>query len=508
MTYTSFLFWGLFLPITLTIYHFLPSKWRSSFLLLANLCLYFIWTKKWLLLHLLTVLWVYILIRCLEYVDKLDILKKKKENYKKVIVGIGIVGILSLLIYLKYWNFLISLFSPFLSTSKYIRQLAMPLGISYYSLQLISLLVDCKTKKVVKPTFKQILLYTTFFGTVVLGPITRFQEVIYQLIKGEDIKWLNIKQGTLRIIWGIMKKMVLADSIAPIVALIFKSYAHQGSVVVLGAFLCTMQIYMDFSGAIDMAIGAARLFGIILPENFKQPFFAKNAADFWRRWHITLGHFFRDYIFYPVSLSKPIQKLSKWIRKKLGKEYARLIGPFIALLAVWLANGLWHGPQWTYIVYGLYYFVLILLELILEKPMQKFYHKMNWEVDGKVNSIFRFFKLLIIVCFGEMMFLSNSLLLTKQMLISVITNFHLVDIYTFFKAGAMPFSQCLAIVIGFVGVIIYNISEEKQWHWRSKYQSLPFMIKGLLLYILLMYIVIFACYGPGFDTIAMMYAGF
>lgn len=144
-----------------------------------------------------------------------------------------------------------------------------------------------------------------------------------------------------------MKKMLIADRLDPAVSKIFTSYTQDGLFSLIGAVLCTIQLYMDFSGIVDICLGSAEIFGIKLPENFRQPFFTENASDFWRRWHITLGTFLRDYVFYPISLAKTTRRLSKFFTKHFGKVAGKFIGPLIALFAVWFLNGLWHGPRNT-----------------------------------------------------------------------------------------------------------------------------------------------------------------
>ena len=156
-------------------------------------------------------------------------------------------------------------------------------------------------------------------------------------------------------------------------------------------------------------MGSAEIFGIKLPENFRQTFFAENASDFWRRWHIALGTFLRDYVFYPISLAKPIHHLSKFFTKHFGKGAGKFIGPFIALFAVWFLNGLWHGPYWSYIFYGLYYFCFMILEILLKKPVDTFFKKHQIDEKQIGLRLFRFIKLFIIVIIGELFFRAQTL---------------------------------------------------------------------------------------------------
>ena len=188
----------------------------------------------------------------------------------------------------------------------------------------------------------QLALYSSFFGTIVEGPITRYGDIFESLFAGEPITADSFMMGAQRITWGLFQKLVIADHLDVVVKNIFTDHYESGSLAFLGAVLCTIQLYMDFAGTIDIVIGSAQMIHVQVAENFRQPFFAKNASDFWRRWHITLGTFLRDYIFYPISLSKSIQRMTKRLKAHNHKHLARYAGPMIALFFVWLTNGIWH----------------------------------------------------------------------------------------------------------------------------------------------------------------------
>lgn len=165
--------------------------------------------------------------------------------------------------------------------------------------------------------------------------------------------------------------MVVADRFYYMVSYIFSNYQKlDGSIMLVGAMAYTAQLYMEFSGGMDIIIGSGQIFGITLPENFRQPFASKNASEFWRRWHITLGTFFKDYIFYPVSLAKPVKNFAKKVKNVFGRNVSKFVAPTVALFCVWICNGLWHGAQWTFIFYGMYYFVIIFIETITEAPVK------------------------------------------------------------------------------------------------------------------------------------------
>ena len=240
-------------------------------------------------------------------------------------------------------------------------------------MQAVSYIVDVYKKKTpADRNLWRLALYMAFFPSIMEGPICRYSETAEALYAGERLTYHNITFGSQRIVWGLFKKVVLADRLSPLVELVFSKYTQYGGItVLLGAICYTLQLYADFSGCIDMTIGTAEMFGVRLPENFRQPFFSRTASEFWRRWHITLGAWFKDYIFYPLSLTKWIKSMGKKARLKFGRHVGPVIQTIVPLLAVWLSNGIWHGTGWNYIFFGLYYFVLILTGNLLEPLIGK-----------------------------------------------------------------------------------------------------------------------------------------
>jgi D-alanyl-lipoteichoic acid acyltransferase DltB (MBOAT superfamily) len=298
--------------------------------------------------------------------------KKKKARdllVQKVVVTLGVLSVLGTLFMSKYYTFV----ADNINLLMYLKGKPMPMpgiqvmtavGLSYFVLQSVAYMVDVYWDKVdVQRNPFKILMYLTFFPTLVQGPIALMRDMQGTLFAGESLKLENIERGYIRIIWGAFKKIVVADRISVAVNSLYDvGTPRTGMYIAAAAIFFTIQEYMDFSGCVDIAIGSAEIFGIVLPENFRQPFVSRNASEFWRRWHITLGTFFKTYIFYPVSLSKLTKKWNKFGKKKLNPYGTRLGDMAIALLPVWLCNGIWHGPKWTYIFYGIYYFIIIMIE--------------------------------------------------------------------------------------------------------------------------------------------------
>ena len=284
--------------------------------------------------------------------------------------------------------------------------------------------------------------------------------------------------------------------------------SYSGAAYLFGAVLCTLQLYYDFAGTVDICLGSAKIFGVKLPENFRQPFFAKNAGDFWHRWHITLGTWFKDYIFYPISFAKPMGKLSKKVKNVFGIGVSKLFTPTIALFAVWISNGLWHGPKITYIFYGLYYFVLIFIENCLEKPIGKFNEKHNINDDNKLLKAFRFIKLCVIVVVGETIFRADSVADGFRMLGKIFTDFDFsAFIHSLSDLVHEPY-DLIIMFVGFIIVLIVDIMRERGKCFTSYLETKPKAVRWIFWYIAIFIVILFGAYGPGYDAVAMMYATF
>lgn len=508
MSYNSVRYLLGFLPVLLLSYQVTPRKFRWILLLLFNVLFFWMWSGRLLVWMLISIFIAYIAGKEMINVgSSKDREKRKKEKKKKNRIKFwAILFELAILISLKYTNFIGSSVSSLTGNVWNTLNIAVPIGISYYTLQSISFIADVQTGKIQEVSLRKLALYMSFFPTIVEGPITRYEEVGDSLAAGESLKAENIAVGFERIIIGLLKKTVIADHLAGTVNALFAGYGQNGALAFLGAVFCTWQLYMDFSGTIDIAIGSAKMLGITLPENFRQPFFAKNAGDFWHRWHITLGTFFRDYIFYPVSLSKPVMKMTKFLRAHDMKWGSRYAGPALALLLVWLANGFWHGPHLTYAGYGLYYFVLMFIEMQLTKPFEKWCARHH--LAGMPLTVFRFIKLFFIVIIGEMFFRASTFTAGWAMFCTWFKPWHLSEAVSFLLSNGLDSIDWIASIAASIFLISISVLKEKKFPIRKKFQSQTTIVRWGILYTIMIYIALFGAYGPGYDAIAMMYANF
>lgn len=357
MVFSSLTFLFAFLPITAALYFLIPNRiWRNGVLLAASLLFYAWGEPVYILLLLLAALEGYVGARVME--------RQKTVSGRKWVLGITTALLLGNLAVFKYLGFVCQSLSPVIPALKNVEALALPIGISFYTFQILSYNIDLYRGKVgLQRSFLQLLLYVSLFPQLIAGPIVRYAAVEHDL-RCRAETWDDAGAGVRRFIRGLAKKVLLANSAARIAEIV---YAGDAAIFGTGAYWLaavsyTLQIYFDFSGYSDMAIGLGRLFGFRFPENFDYPYRSRSVTEFWRRWHISLSTWFRDYVYIPLGGNRTSK--AKWVRN---------------ILVVWALTGLWHGAAWNFVLWGLYYAVLLLLEKALEKPvLQKLPGALRW----------------------------------------------------------------------------------------------------------------------------------
>ena len=298
-----------------------------------------------------------------------------KKDRKKVLTA-AVIAVLGLLLVLKYGGFAVRIANRVIAFTKIslpVPEFLVPLGISYYTLIAIGYLMDIYKGKIKaqKNIFK-LMLFLAFFPQITQGPMSRYKTLSGQLYEGHRYDYHNLSFGCQRMLWGFFKKLVIADRMQPMVQEIFGKYQNYGGITCfLGCVYMTVWMYADFSGYMDIVAGVAELFGIRLDENFKRPFFAKSLAEYWRRWHISLSGWFRDYMFYPLAVSSPAVKFGKLGRKWFGTRVGKLFPSLFALAFVWFSTGLWHAASMRYIFWGVANGIIIMGAMIAEPWFKK-----------------------------------------------------------------------------------------------------------------------------------------
>ena len=361
------------------------SRYQNLFLLIASYIFYGYWDYRFLSLIFLSTLVDFF---CAKFMLKATVEKRKLLLFISIIFNLGILG------YFKYMGFFVDSFKSILSYFNYdfdldyTLNIILPVGISFYTFQTMSYTIDVYRGKLA-PTkeFISFASFVSFFPQLVAGPIERATNLLPQILNKRKFNLKQSMEGFHLIVWGFFKKIVIADSLAPIVDDIFMNYQHlEGTVLVLGALYFTIQIYCDFSGYSDIAIGLAKLLGINLMTNFNFPYFSTDISDFWRRWHISLSTWFRDYVYIPLGGS----------RNSLTKT-------LINITIVFLVSGLWHGANWTFVAWGLFHSIIYIIYTLYTRS-----NKTNSLISNTPGSL-KTFLLFILIVFSWILFRSNSI---------------------------------------------------------------------------------------------------
>ena len=515
MTFFSFTF-AIFLIISLFIYYIFPKKYQWYVLLLANTVFYLYSGIGHIVFIVLSSLITFFAAKLVSIqnenlkskkaiLSKDDFKEEKKHvQLKKRLILIGMLLLnIGILFYLKYWRILIGS-----------KTLLLPLGISYYTLSTIGYFMDVYNSKYEREhNFLKYFVFVSFFPQLLLGPITRYNQTGIQFKDEKYFDFENIKHGTMMILYGCLKKYLVANLLVKHIGTIFDSeYAnYPGCLLMLGILMYAVYQYADFSGGTDLVLGIAELFGIKLPQNFKQPYFSISIANFWQRWHITLGSWMRDYVFYPLALTKGMQKISKWSTEHLGKHFGRTLPACIANIVVFMLVGIWHGPEMHFFVWGLYNGFVIALSDILKPVFQNINKKLHINDKSKGWHLFQIIRTFIIVNIGwyfdritdvkkSFIYLKNTfvhfgnplLLASKDYMNQILGN--ISDFQ----------SHIMLVFIGSMIIFIISILKENKIDVYKEIQKRNIAVRWLAYYIPLILIILSLSFSSG--DVGFMYA--
>ncbi len=530
MSYTSFVYL-LLIAVTFLVYYVVPCKVRWYVLLVANLFFYLSAGPAELAILLVAVVASFFAGKIISrYNQKVKGLKKdetldkvqqkqKKEEYnkrKKRVLWLGLGVPIGVLLVVKYTNFVLGSVNSVLDMMKVEGQMSLvslvvPLGISFYTFQIIAYIMDVYKGKIeAEQNFLRYMLYASFFPSVVQGPIPRFAQLSPQLYEGHEFKFENLRDGAILILWGFAKKLILAERLNVFVATIYDNYmSYEGVIFAVATIAFSIQIYADFSGCMDIAIGTARIFGIELTPNFLRPYFSKNMPEFWRRWHATLGSWFRDYVFFPFSISKTSLKINKNARNWFGEGAGRIVSASMPILVVWSLTGIWHGPEWKYVAWGLFHGMLIILSTIFTSKFEALGQKWNIRMDCFSFRLYQMARTFFLCCVGRVFFRASSIsaafMIFKRTLQT--TGLYLLKPQYFFEYGINQ-ANWIVVLVFFVVWFTVSVLEEKYGDVLELFSKQNLIFRWIVLYILLFSVIIFGQYGPGYDVADFIYEQF
>jgi len=363
--------------------------------------------------------------------DEKKALKARFKQRKKWITALVLFVNFGILAALKYRNFAADNMNLLFGTHFSSAKLLLPLGISFYTFQSMGYLIDVYRGKYApdRNPFR-FALFVSFFPQILQGPIGRYDRLASQLYGQKSFSLTRIERGLQLMLWGYFKKIVIADRAAVVVSEVFGNYQSYGGILVMAGVLCySLQLYGDFSGGMDVIMGASECFGISLDTNFKRPYFAQSISDFWHRWHITLGTWMKDYVFYPFSLSKGMNKFGKFCKKHFGKHVSRVLPVCIANLLVFFLVGVWHGPAWKFIVYGLYNGIIIAASNLFAPFYGEMARKLHIPVESRPWMAVRILRTFLLVNISWYFDMAVSLGAALTMMKNTVTGFSLAALW-------------------------------------------------------------------------------
>lgn len=544
MLFTSYEFLG-FLLILFPLYYLIPKKGQWILLLGASYLFYFMAGAYCLLYILVTTVTVYLLGCRMENLreeqgrylseHKGELGKEEKKAYKNGIkksqwraLLLGLFCNLGILAVVKYTNFAIynvNLALHFFGSDRQFDffDIALPMGISFYTFQALGYLIDVYrgTVKAERNPFR-FALFVSFFPQLVQGPISRFHDLGKTLYAEHSFDGRKVSFGLQRILWGFFKKLVIADRMLVAVNEIVKNpESYGGGFVFAGMMFYALELYADFTGGIDITIGVAQVLGITVTENFNRPFFSKSVKEYWRRWHITMGTWFTDYIFYPISVCKPMLKFSKFSREHFGEVMGKRMPVYLSSFAVWFATGIWHGASWNFIVWGLGNWAVIMISQEFAPLCQKFHERINGRVNRnraaagqfvlENNGFYRLFQilrtLLIMSCLRSFD-CYRDVPLTFRMFGSMFTegNWHVLwdGSLLGLGLGALDYGILAAGTVLLVSVSLV----QRKGSVRERIAAKPYPVRFALWFGLFLTVLLMGAYGVGYDASQFIYNQF
>ena len=433
--------------------------------------------------------------------------KKRGTTRKRLVLAAALLANFGILAYIKYATVLVGYFAP---GSGWKAGILLPLGISFYTFQTISYVIDTYNGKYEpERNFAKYLLFASFFPQLIQGPINRFDALAHQLYERHELDWYNIRRGLVQAGYGLLKAYaignVLVKCLNPILDNINAS--TPGSLIVFGILLYAIYQYADFSGGIDMVLGFAKMFGIEMAANFRQPYFSISLGDFWRRWHITLGAWMRDYVFYPFALLPGVKKWSKWLTAHCGKHLGRTLPACVANIIVFFIVGLWHGAESHFILWGLYNGLVIAASDLLTPLWDRMNKALHVNMEGRAHHVFCIVRTFIVVNIGwyfDRIIDFGDVLMAFH---NTLFNFNLGEAWPTFGTlttsvtrGGLVLAGCTCII-----VFIVSVLKERGIDVADKFLAAPAIVRGIAWGVIIVFVATsFVFARPG----GFMYANF
>ncbi len=435
--------------------------------------------------------------------------KGKAKKRSHTIMGLCLLFNLGMLAVVKYTNFVISNINSLFGTDLGFFKIALPMGLSFYIFQSMGYIIDVhRGKYPAEKNLAKLALFVSFFPQLIQGPISRFDDLSKTLYGPHSFDARNVCFGAWRVLWGYFKKLVIADRmVVAITTITGKAEKYPGVYVVALVFFYAIQLYADFTGGIDITIGIAQMFGVKVTENFDRPFFSLNVTEYWRRWHITMGTWFKDYIFYPISVSQTMLNISKWSREKLGPQLGKRVPVYLSTIIVWFATGVWHGAAWNFIVWGLLNCLVIIVSQEFSPLYKKFHERFAFS-NTKGYNVFQMFRTFWLMGLIRILDVYQNVPLTFRMVGTIFTtpNWGALFDGSMLKLG-LTGSDYIVLLCGSLLMLLVSILQNKG-SVREQLSQKPIAVRYLVIWLLFVAIVVLGAYGIGYDARQFIYNQF
>lgn len=510
MAATSFEF-AMFSAIGVIFYYIMPQKIRWTVLLVFSY-IFYLWGGIGMLFYLLfTTLTTYMLARAIGNVKKGETKEEKllQKRKKRIFAALALILNFGLLYFVKYWNFTMDLINVPKEILRF--DILLPLGISFYIFQSMGYIIDVfRGKYEPEKNIFKFALFVSFFPQLTQGPIGRFDKLAPQLYKGNEFSFDNIKEGLKLLLWGYIKKLVIADRASVVACAVIDNYTdYSGSLILFGVIFYCIQLYCDFSGGIDIIRGIAKLFGVDMAENFKRPIFARSLTDFWRRWHITLGAWLKDYLFYPITLSKPFINLGKFLRKHIKGKAGKILPTSLATFIVYFVIGIWHGASWKYILFGCWNGVLITTSLLLEPYFMSIKKKLSIKDSSVFYIILSIIRTNFIVVLGRYITRAAGVGAAVNMLKKTFLEFSPASLFngTLMNLGLTGYDY-FVVILGVALIFILEFSDELGVRLTEKIEKKGAIPTFLMVFAAVLIFVVFGIFRGDYISSEFIYKQF